>query len=121
MHPCIGDVVAVRLHEVGVVLDVGVDRVQQTLLVVVVAVRPTLGQRAAESGVEGQPEAVTNLFDLPLKNAREQFERIYLEHHLRQFGGSVAKIAGPVGMDRTNLYRKLRSLELDPKQYGDDE
>ncbi|MCB1734140.1 MAG: sigma-54-dependent Fis family transcriptional regulator [Gammaproteobacteria bacterium] len=84
-------------------------------------VEAALGQRTTESGGDNQPDVVTNLFDLPLKNAREQFERIYLEHHLRQNSGSVAKIAGPVGMDRTNLYRKLRSLELDPKQFGDDE
>ncbi|MCP5141159.1 MAG: sigma-54-dependent Fis family transcriptional regulator [Chromatiales bacterium] len=84
-------------------------------------IEAALGKGVAEATADSQPLAVSNLFDLPLKNAREQFERIYLEHHLRNNSGSVAKIAGPVGMDRTNLYRKLRSLDLDPKQFGDDD
>jgi len=52
-------------------------------------------------------------FDLPLRQAREQFEKAYLEHHLRQAGGSVGKVAKLVGMERTNLYRKLRALGSD--------
>lgn len=54
--------------------------------------------------------------DLPLKEAREQFERSYLEHQLRQTGGNIAKVAAKVGLERTHLYRKLRSLGIDAKQ-----
>lgn len=52
-------------------------------------------------------------FDLPLRQAREQFERAYLEYHLQQVGGSVGKVAKLIGMERTNLYRKLRALGID--------
>ncbi|MDT8319796.1 MAG: sigma-54 dependent transcriptional regulator [Xanthomonadales bacterium] len=54
-------------------------------------------------------------FDLPLREAREQFEREYLVYKLREAGGSVGKLADSVGMERTHLYRKLRALGIDPK------
>jgi two-component system, NtrC family, nitrogen regulation response regulator NtrX len=59
-------------------------------------------------------------FDLPLREAREQFERVYLEHQLQVHGGSVSRVAEHSGMERTHLYRKLRSLGLGPRQ-GKDE
>ena len=54
-------------------------------------------------------------FDLPLREAREQFEREYLVYKLKQAGGSVGRLADAVGMERTHLYRKLRTLGVDPK------
>jgi two-component system nitrogen regulation response regulator NtrX len=55
------------------------------------------------------------LFDLPLREAREKFEREYLVYKLREAGGSVGRLADAVGMERTHLYRKLRALGVDPK------
>jgi DNA-binding NtrC family response regulator len=55
-------------------------------------------------------------FDLPLKEAREQFERSYLEHQLRETGGSMSKMAKRVGLERTHLYRKIRALGIEPKR-----
>jgi DNA-binding NtrC family response regulator len=54
-------------------------------------------------------------FDLPLRQAREQFEKAYLEFHLKQADGSVGKVAKLAGMERTHLYRKLRALGIDTK------
>jgi len=54
-------------------------------------------------------------YDLPLRQAREQFERDYLEYQLKLAGGSVGKMAQAVGLERTHLYRKLRNLGIDPK------
>jgi len=54
-------------------------------------------------------------FDLPLREAREQFEREYLVYKLKEAGGSVGRLAESVGMERTHLYRKLRALGVDPK------
>jgi len=68
----------------------------------------TASATSASSGHEG-------LFDLPLREAREQFEREYLIHQLTKAGGSVGKLSESVGMERTHLYRKLRSLGIDPK------
>ncbi len=55
------------------------------------------------------------IFQLPLREAREQFEREYLSYQLQQANGSVGKLAESVGMERTHLYRKLRALGIDPK------
>ncbi len=54
-------------------------------------------------------------FNLPLREAREQFERAYLLRQLQNAGGSVGKLAKAVGMERTHLYRKLRDLGVDVK------
>jgi len=55
-------------------------------------------------------------YNLPLREAREQFEKRYLEHQLTHCNGSVSQVAERAGIERTHLYRKLRSLGLDPKQ-----
>ena len=55
-------------------------------------------------------------YDLALREAREQFERIYLLKKLQETDGNVGKAAKLAGMERTHLYRKLRSLGIDTKQ-----
>ena len=60
------------------------------------------------------------IFDLPLREAREAFERDYLVYQLAKVEGSVGKLAENVGMERTHLYRKLRALSIDPKSIGRD-
>ncbi len=67
-----------------------------------------------DSSAAGGPQH-PKFFDLPLREAREQFEREYLAFKLRETGGSVGKLAEVVGMERTHLYRKLRALGIDPK------
>jgi len=59
-----------------------------------------------------------SLYDLPLRQAREQFEHDYLSYQLTQCGGNVSKLADRVKMERTHLYRKMRSLGIDPKQFN---
>ncbi len=59
-----------------------------------------------------------SLYDLPLRQAREQFEHDYLVYQLKQADGNVSKLAEQVKMERTHLYRKMRSLGVDPKKYG---
>jgi DNA-binding NtrC family response regulator len=60
----------------------------------------------------GQAAGHPEFYDLPLKEARETFERGYLEFHLARNGGSVAKLSASIGMERTHLYRKLHSLGI---------
>ncbi len=50
--------------------------------------------------------------DGDLRTARNAFEKEYLGFHLRKFGGNIAKTAEAVGMERTALHRKLKSLDL---------
>jgi len=49
---------------------------------------------------------------LPLRDARERFERAYLKAQLDRFGGNVSRTAQFVGMERSALHRKLRALDL---------
>ena len=62
-----------------------------------------------------------DLLALPLREAREQFERAYLQQQLELCGGKVGQLAKRVGMERTHLYRKLRSLGVDFKSIGTDD
>ena len=82
-----------------------------------------VGEVEQALGVQTTPNMIGGLsasvFEMPLREAREQFEKAYLEHQLRASGGSVSKLARLVGMERTNLYRKLRGLGIDPREYSD--
>ena len=61
--------------------------------------------------------AVPISFDLPLRQAREQFEKGYLEYQLEKHAGNVTKVAQAAQMERTHLYRKLRSLGVEIKDH----
>ncbi|TVP89237.1 MAG: sigma-54-dependent Fis family transcriptional regulator [Thioalkalivibrio sp.] len=54
--------------------------------------------------------------DLPLREAREQFERQYLIHQLERSEGNMTRLAERVGLERTHLYRKFKTLGIDPKR-----
>lgn len=54
----------------------------------------------------------TEIMGLPLREARELFERDYLSSQLVRFGGNISKTAGFVGMERSALHRKLKSLGI---------
>jgi DNA-binding NtrC family response regulator len=51
--------------------------------------------------------------DLPLREARDAFERAYFEHHLSREHGSMTRVAEKTGLERTHLYRKLKQLGID--------
>ena len=70
----------------------------------------------ALSRTDSEPLVKQDLLALPMREAREQFERAYLQQQLALCGGKVGKLAERVGMERTHLYRKLRSLNIDFKR-----
>jgi two-component system nitrogen regulation response regulator NtrX len=67
-----------------------------------------------------EPLVKQDLLALPLREAREQFERAYLLQQLMLCNGKVGLLAKRVGMERTHLYRKLRSLGVDFRTITDD-
>ena len=75
---------------------------------------------AVEVGVEGplspeagpQPRQSFGL-DKPLREARDEFEKAYLEYHLAKENGSMTRVAEKTGLERTHLYRKLKQLGVD--------
>jgi len=75
----------------------------------------------ASAGSAQDPLVKQDLLALPLREAREQFERAYLTEQLALCGGKVGQLAKRVGMERTHLYRKLRSLGVEFRSTpGDD-
>ncbi len=54
--------------------------------------------------------------DMPLREARDAFERLYFEHHIAKAGGNMSKVAEAVELERTHLYRKLKQLNIRTKQ-----
>ena len=73
------------------------------------------------TGPIDEPLVKQDLLALPLREAREQFERAYLQQQLVLCGGKVGQLAKRVGMERTHLYRKLRSLGVDFKSVATDD
>jgi len=59
-----------------------------------------------------EPGLPPDVMDMPLREAREVFERVYFEHHLRIDGGNMTRLAEKTGLERTHLYRKLKDLGL---------
>ncbi len=60
--------------------------------------------------VGGVNASLLPLLEQPLREARDEFEKIYFEHHLRLEGGNMTKLAEKSGLERTHLYRKLKQL-----------
>jgi DNA-binding NtrC family response regulator len=85
--------------------------------------KPTLGatgQAMPRAPAALGPQAVVlppthQSFDLelPLRDARDAFERAYFEYHLGKESGSMTRVAEKTGLERTHLYRKLKQLGVD--------
>jgi DNA-binding NtrC family response regulator len=67
-----------------------------------------------------EPLVKQDLLALPLREAREQFERAYLQQQLLLCNGKVGQLSKRVGMERTHLYRKLRSLGVEFRHTSED-
>lgn len=65
---------------------------------------------------EAETSLSAGIMGLPLKAARENFEREYMRYQWQHADGSVSKLAKNIGMERTHLYRKLKSLGIDHKK-----
>lgn len=67
-----------------------------------------------------QGEFNLSYIDLPLREARDLFEKAYFEYHLNQASGSMTRVAEKTGLERTHLYRKLKALGIDVGNYKGD-
>jgi two-component system nitrogen regulation response regulator NtrX len=74
---------------------------------------------ASSSG--GSSLGSDRIIALPLREAREVFERDYLAAQIMRFGGNISRTAAFIGMERSALHRKLKSLGVSPARGGDDE
>ena len=75
-------------------------------------VETAMGAAQAASGTHAIPGVP---FDQPLRDARDAFEKAYLEYQFEKHGGNVSQMADEAGMERTHLYRKLRDRGIEIK------
>ncbi|NIZ11687.1 sigma-54 dependent transcriptional regulator [Pseudooceanicola sp. HF7] len=78
----------------------------------VIDVREVPGEEERSGDSEGKVVLSGSLAMLPLREAREAFEREYLLTQINRFGGNISKTAQFVGMERSALHRKLKSLNV---------
>jgi DNA-binding NtrC family response regulator len=126
----------IALQKLLKAVQAGLTRAQETVRAPALAPRPAVAAAPEELPVQSgfaQPHAAAAIavrggatvagadnhmfnlsFDLPLREARDAFERMYFEHHLGREGGSMTRVAEKTGLERTHLYRKLKQLGVEP-------
>ena len=70
-------------------------------------------REAMADKIEKNDNFDTNDFNLPIKEARNNFERRYFNYHLENNQHNIARVAEKAGLERTTLYRKLKDLGID--------
>jgi DNA-binding NtrC family response regulator len=70
-----------------------------------------VSDNTAAGAVAAQTASIS--FDIPLRDARDAFERAYFEYHLARENGSMTRVAEKTGLERTHLYRKLKQLGVE--------
>ena len=75
-------------------------------------VRRLLGESALLPPAAVAPELTARFFELPLREGREAFERIYFEQLLGKEQSNMSRVAERAGLERTHLYRKLKQLNI---------
>jgi DNA-binding NtrC family response regulator len=76
--------------------------------------RPLLGAAPAPAALSPFESNLQSFqLDLPLREARDAFEKAYFQYHLFHEGGSMTRVAERTGLERTHLYRKLKQLGVD--------
>lgn len=65
--------------------------------------------------IKPRQAALPDYFDTDMRQAKEQFEKAYLNYHLGLVDGNVSALAKKIGMERTHLYRKLKNLDISAK------
>jgi DNA-binding NtrC family response regulator len=92
-----------------------------TALVAAVAAdaAPVVSAPVREAVPEAEPVRHNGVpLDQPLREARDQFERVYFEYHLVRENYSMTRVADRAGLERTHLYRKLKQLGIELARGG---
>jgi two-component system, NtrC family, nitrogen regulation response regulator NtrX len=80
---------------------------------------PVVSAAAREAVPEAEPARHNGVpLDQPLREARDQFERVYFEYHLVRENYSMTRVADRAGLERTHLYRKLKQLGIELARGG---
>jgi DNA-binding NtrC family response regulator len=85
-----------------------------------VAVAPLVPATPATHAVAAPPPdqgLLGNIsLDQPLREARDEFERVYFEYHLARENNSMTRVSDKTGLERTHLYRKLKQLGIEARK-----
>ena len=72
----------------------------------------SLVQDALQKDTTTETNSYNNVLSFPLKEAREKFEKDYLTSQLKKHKGNISKTAEFIGMERSALHRKLKTLGI---------
>ena len=81
-------------------------------------IEPDMLPEEINGGSSANGNAMSALMGVPLREARENFEREYLRIQIRRFSGNISKTAGFIGMERSALHRKLKLLGMGEREGG---
>lgn len=82
-------------------------------------IEPDMLPSEVTGGKLGGGQGMSSLMGVPLREARESFEREYLNIQIRRFSGNISKTAGFIGMERSALHRKLKLLGMAERKNGE--
>jgi DNA-binding NtrC family response regulator len=71
--------------------------------------------KPSKKNKDNKDQSFDEIFNKPLRDARDDFEKMYFKHHLNQDDQSMVKLAEVSGVERTHLYRKLKQLGIKVK------
>ena len=66
----------------------------------------------ADKSADDPEGSLAEFYDMPLKEARDAFERLYLTYHIARSNGNMTRVAEQSGLERTHLYRKFKQLGI---------
>ena len=75
------------------------------------AALPVTPEKESPAGLSGNIS-----LDQPLREARDEFERVYFEYHLARENNSMTRVSERTGLERTHLYRKLKQLGIEARK-----
>ncbi|RPF70258.1 nitrogen assimilation response regulator NtrX [Aurantiacibacter spongiae] len=78
-------------------------------------IKPDMLPAEITGGGDTEGGGISTLMGVPLREARESFEREYLRVQIRRFSGNISKTAGFIGMERSALHRKLKLLGMNDR------
>lgn len=79
------------------------------------SITPEMLPSEITGGSDDSGGGISALMGVPLREARESFEREYLRIQIRRFSGNISKTAGFIGMERSALHRKLKLLGMNER------
>ena len=71
-----------------------------------------VSEPVVERSADDADESLNQFYEMPLKEARDAFERLYLTHHISRSSGNMTRVAEQSGLERTHLYRKFKQLGI---------